>query len=131
MRKVEGWQAGRLKVAELFNTYTAWFKTHHASLMDDPQSDYRKMKKQIENFSDKFDERVAELEREDEKRNLYTLEDRPASLMDYPQFGGKDSQYYFQYEEKMKHALKVNKVPLVDQVAKIRVAQWSPIEHGP
>ncbi len=63
---------------------------------------------------------MIELKREDRSRNLFTLEERPASLMDYPSFGGKDWQCYFQYEEKMVRALKTNKVPLIDQVAKIR-----------
>ena len=36
MRKVEGWQARKLEIGKLFLTYKAWFKTHHADLMDDP-----------------------------------------------------------------------------------------------
>ena len=63
---------------------------------------------------------MIELKREDKSRNLFTLEERPASLMEYPKFGGKDWQCYFQYEEKMIRALTINKVPLIDQVAKIR-----------
>ena len=42
------------------------------------------------------------------------------SPMEYPQFGGLDSQCYFEWEEKMIRALRINKVPAVDQVAKIR-----------
>ena len=60
--KVEGWRARKLEVGKHFLTYKAWFKTHHADLMDDPQSSYRKIKKRVENFSDKFEEIVAELE---------------------------------------------------------------------
>ena len=56
---------------------------------------------------------MAELEEQDQKRNLFTLEDRPASLMDYPSLAGKDQECYFQYEEKMTRALRVNKVPVV------------------
>ena len=43
-----------------------------------------------------------------------------SSLMEYPQFGGLDSQCYFKWEEKTTRALRINKVPAVDQVAKIR-----------
>ena len=84
-----------MEVGNLFLTYKAWFKTHHTDLMDDPQSSYRKMKKEVENFNDKFEEVLAELDGEDKKQNLFTLEDGPASIIEFPQFGGKDSQCYF------------------------------------
>ena len=105
---------------ETFLKYKAMVKTYQASQMDDPSSNYRKLEKEMEEFTDKFDDILIELASEDKRRNLLTLEDRPASLMDYPTFGGKDSQCYFKYEEKMMRALRVNKVPLVDQVTKIR-----------
>ena len=73
MRNVEGWQARRLEVEEYFNTYTAWFKTHHASLMDDHGSSYWKMKKNFDEFLDKFHGVMSELDREDERRSLFTL----------------------------------------------------------
>ena len=81
-----------------------------------------KLEKEIERFDKKFEMVMAELEEQDQMRNLFTLDDKPASLMDYPSFAGKDQQCYFQYEEKMTRALKVNKVPMVDQVAKIRAS---------
>ena len=90
--------------------------------MVDPGSNYKKLEKEVEEFTDKFGDILIELASEDKRRNLLTLEDRPASLMDYPIFGGKDSQCYFKYEEEMRRALKVNKVPLVDQVSKIRAS---------
>ena len=41
-------------------------------------------------------------------------------LMSYPQFSGLDNQCYFRLEDKMIRALKTNRVPVVDQVSKIR-----------
>ena len=87
-----------------------------------PSSVFKKLEKEIERFDKKFEEVIAELEEQDQKRNLFTLEDKPASLMDYPSFGGKDQECYLQFEEKMIRALRVNKVPVIDQVAKIRAS---------
>jgi hypothetical protein len=40
--------------------------------------------------------------------------------MEYPKFAGLDNQCFFQFEEKMRRCLKSNKVPLIDQVPKMR-----------
>ena len=63
--------------------------------MDDHRSSYWTMKVTVDEFLDKFHGVMSGLDREDERRNLFTLEDSPASLMEYPQFEGKDSQCYF------------------------------------
>ena len=56
---------------------------------------------------------------EDTDCNLCTLEHPPTSLMQYPKFGGAESQCHFKWEERMIRALKTNKAPAVDQVNKI------------
>ena len=77
--------------------------------MDDPDSVFKKLEKRVERFESTFEGAVGEIEEQDEIRNLVTLEERPASLMDYPAFGGKDHQCLFLYEEKMLRALRANK----------------------
>ena len=122
MRKVEGWQTRKLSIGDNFLHYTAMVQTWFSDQVNTPGSDFKKLEKEVEKFDKKFEEVMAEIEEQDQKRNLFTLEDRPASLMDYPSFAGKDKECYFQFEEKMTRALRVNKVPLVDQVAKIRTS---------
>ena len=60
------------------------------------------------------------VEAEDIARGLYALQVAPASLLEYPKFAGCDTQCYFTFEEKVIHCLKSNKVPRVDQTAKLR-----------
>ena len=60
------------------------------------------------------------VEAEDRSRGLYTLQAAPASLLEYPKFSGKDAQCYFNFEEKIHRCLNSNKVPRIDQVAKLR-----------
>ena len=122
MRKVEGWEARKLAIGENFLHYTAMVQTWFSNQVNDPSSDFKKLEKEVEKFAKKFETVMAELEEQDQERNLFTLEERPASLMDYPRFSGKDKQCYFQFEEKMTRALRVNKVPLIDQVSKIRAS---------
>ena len=122
MKKLEGWHSRKLTVGKNFLHYTAMVETWCPDQISTPNSVFKKLEKEIEKFDKKFEEVIAELEEQDQKRNLFTLEDRPASLMDYPSFAGKDQECYFQYEEKMTRALRVNKVPVVDQVAKIRAS---------
>ena len=70
------------------------------------------MKTEVENFNSDFIGAIDNLKEEDRDRNLGTLEKTPTSLMEYPQFGGLDSQCYFKWEEKMTRALRFNKVRL-------------------
>ena len=120
MRQTDGWKTRKLEIGKNFLSYKAMMETWHPSQLSSPGSVFKNLESEIEEFDEKFEDVMIELRREDKSRNLFTLEERPASLMEYPLFGGKDWQCYFQYEEKMIRALKINKVPLIDQVAKIR-----------
>ena len=49
---------------------------------NDPDSDIRKLDKEFGKFESKFEDTIAEIEEQDKLRNLFTLEERPVSLMD-------------------------------------------------
>ena len=83
-------------------------------------SDFQSLQLEVENFCIDFSNAIDRIKKQDVDRNLGSLEKAPTSLMDYPVFAGLDSQCYLRWEEKMIRALRVNRVPAVDQVAKIK-----------
>ena len=42
------------------------------------------------------------------------------SVMECPKFAGKDSQCFYMFQDKMRRALKSNRVPRIDLAAKLR-----------
>ena len=60
------------------------------------------------------------MEKEDNKRNLFTLEKDTGAKIEYPKFSGKFSECFLKFKDKMERAFKSNRVPKVDQVDKLR-----------
>ena len=85
-----------------------------------PGSDFKNLQKEVEDFNSDFTGVINTIRKQDQDRNLGYLEKAPTSLMDYPRFWGLESECYFQWQEKMIWALRINKVPTLDKVAKIR-----------
>ena len=85
----EGWDARRLKVGDCFLEYKAMFEIWFTDQLQDQDSTFKRLEKEVEKFDDKFAEVMAELEEQDKNMNLFTLEDRPASLIKYPSLEGR------------------------------------------
>jgi len=90
----------RLKLGETFLSYKAMVETWFHEQLETPDSEFKKMEKEMKAFDETFVDTIYLIKEEDSKRNLFTLEERPTSLMEYPHFGGKDTQCYFRFEEK-------------------------------
>ena len=83
-------------------------------------SRYLTVKAWVEDKKQEVMEAMQIVEAEDRARGLYSLQTTPTSLLEYPNFSGKDSQCFFSFKEKVLRCLKSNKVPRVDQPAKLR-----------
>ena len=120
MRQLQTWNDRKLKIGEQFLEFQAMMETWQPSQVSTPDSDFQRLKKEVKDFEKDLVRTIGTIKNQDEERNLGSLEKAPTSLMDYPHFGGLESQCFFQWEEKMVRALRTNKVPAIDQVAKIR-----------
>ena len=91
-----------------------------ASELNTSGSRYLTVKAWVEDAKQEVMEAMQIVEAEDRARGLYSLQTTPTSLLEYPNFSGKDSQCFFSFKEKVLRCLKSNKVPRVDQPAKLR-----------
>ena len=82
VRQITGWRARKLAMYGSFSSFKAMTQSYFASQVDDPDSVFKKLEKLHEGFESTFEGAIAEMEEQDELRNLFTLEERPASLMD-------------------------------------------------
>ena len=78
------------------------------------------MKDHFELAKKAVEEAVEAVEKEDTRRNLFSLEKESSSKVEYPKFTGKFSECFVKFQEKMERALKANRVPKMDQVDKLR-----------
>ncbi len=120
MSSIAGWKARKLKIGENFQDFEVMITFWEPTELHTDGSDFKILQLEVEDFDTNFSNAIYAIEKQDIDRNLGSLEKAPTSLMDYPHFAGLDSQCYLKWEEKMIRALRVNRVPAVDQVAKIR-----------
>ena len=78
-------------------------------------SRYLTVKAWVEDAKQEVMEAMQIVEAEDRARGLYSLQTTPTSLLEHP-----NSQCFFSFKEKVLRCLKSNKVPRVDQPAKLR-----------
>ena len=91
-----------------------------SSQLQSSTPEYGVIKALVEDTRNIVDAAIIMVEQADRDRGLYTLQPAPTSLAEYPKFGGKDSQCFFTFEEKVRRCLKSNRVPQRDQTAKLR-----------
>ena len=120
MGNIAAWNTRKLKIGEYFQDFEGMVTTWEPTQLLTVGSDFKILQEEVEDFETNFSNAIHSIEKQDGDRNLGSLEKAPTSLMDYPPFAGLDSQCYLKWEEKMIRALRVNRVPAVDQVAKIR-----------
>ena len=120
MGNIASWKGRKLKIGEYFQDFEGMVTTWEPSQLLTLGSDFKILQLEVKDFDTDFSNAIDSIKKQDVDRNLGSLEKAPTSLMDYPPFAGLDSQCYLKWEEKMIHALLVNRVPAVDQVAKIR-----------
>ena len=63
---------------------------------------------------------IEDVEWEDQSRELYSLVKSKPSNVSYPQFGGKDDEDFFKFEEELKKAFKKNQVQQGEQAKKLK-----------
>ena len=86
-------------------------------------SRYLAVKTWVEDRKNEVTDAIQTVEAEDRARGLYTLQSSPTSLLEYQTFSGNDSQCFFTFKENFLRCFKSNKVPHVDQPAKLRELQ--------
>ena len=103
-----------------FLRYKTLVSTWAPGDLEDEESDYCELRDHLETAQSAVEESVQKLEKEDTRRNLFTLQKELGSKIEFPKFSGKFSECFIKFREKMERALKVNRVPKVDQVDKLR-----------
>ena len=63
---------------------------------------------------------IKSVEKEDEFRELYTLDASKTETIKYPVFGGKDDEDFSKFKEDMEKALVCNRVSRADKISKLR-----------
>ena len=107
-------------IKEDFVAYKTLVTTFSPSSLLDEESDYKQLLNHYELAVKTVEDSVEAVEKEDTSRNLYTLHKDIGSKLEYPKFSGKFSECFLKFKEKMERAFKANRVPLVDQVDKLR-----------
>ena len=120
MRAKQNWEKMMTDVQEEYMRYKTLVVTFLPGSMSNDESSFRQLTDHFELAKKIFEDAVEAIEREDARRNLYTQEKEPSSKLDYPKFSGKFSECFLKFREKMERAFKANRVPVVDQVDKLR-----------
>ena len=120
MKEKGSWRKMLSQLKREFTKYKALVRKEAEEDLEDPTSEYTEVAESVGNVEEKVRRAIKEMDIANEKRRLYSLEDRPTSLMEYPKFSGKDSQCFYTFQEKMEEALVANKVPDKSLVAKLR-----------
>jgi hypothetical protein len=116
----ERWITRMTQVKDEFSEYKSCVTVWARDDLSRSGSNYLELDDYIEDTKARVDDTIAMVEAEDKRRGLYSLQVAPVSLMEYPKFAGLDSQCFLKFEDKMRRSLKSNKVPLIDQVPKLR-----------
>ena len=116
----ERWVKRMTQASDEFSNYKATVTVWANDELSSSGSKYLDICGYIQETKVSVDSAIATVVAEDKRRGLYSLQIAPVSLMEYPKFAGLDSQCFFQFEEKMMRCLKSNRVPLIDQVPKMR-----------
>ena len=120
MRAKPNWEKRMADVQEEYMRYKTLVATFLPESMSDDESSFRQLTDHFELAKTTLEDAVEAIEEEDAKRNLYTQEKEPSSKLEYPKFSGKFSECFLKFREKMERAFKANRVPVVDQVDKLR-----------
>ena len=120
MKEKGSWRKMLSQLKREFTKYKALVRKEAEEDLEDPTSMYTEVANSVGNVEEKVRVAIKEMDIENENRRLYSLEDRPTSLMEYPKFSGKDTQCFYTFQEKMEEALVANKVPDKSLVAKLR-----------
>ena len=100
-----------IQLADDFASYEGMVTVLAVGDLSSSSSRYNKVRLlDVEGTKDYVTSAMQVFEAEDRSTGLYT----PASLLEYPKFSGKDAQFYFNFEEKIRRCLKFNKVPQID-----------------
>ena len=103
-----------------FLKYKTLVSTWSPESLDDGESDFKMLEEQLDIVRTAVEKAVEDVEKEDNKRNLFTLEKDTGAKIEYPKFSGKFSECFLKFKDKMERAFKSNRVPKVDQVDKLR-----------
>ena len=120
MNSKQVWMKKMENLQEEFMKYKTLVSTWCSEDLEDEDSDYSQLKEHVELAKASLEETVKSVEKEDARRNLYTLEKVSGSHIEYPKFSGKSSECFVKFKEKMERAFKANRVPKIDQVDKLR-----------
>ena len=120
MNAKQHWVKRLENMDEEFLKYKTLVSTWSPESLDDSQSEFKKLEEQLDIVRTAVEEAVKSVEKEDNERNLFTLEKDTGAKIEYPKFSGKFSECFLKFKDKMERAFKSNRVPKVDQVDKLR-----------
>ena len=104
MKKMDTWEAMMENLQQEFTKYEGlvMVNAEHEIRDDesedsDAETEYSQVRRLVGRAAERVEETRKDVEHEDEERKLYSLQDRPVSLMEYPKFNGKDTQCFYTF----------------------------------
>ena len=110
MKAKKQWVKRLENMDDEFLKYKTLVSTWSPESLDDSQSDFKKLEEQLDIVRTAVEKAVEDVEKEDNKRNLFTLEKDTGAKIEYPKFSGKFSECFLKFKDKMERAFKSNRL---------------------
>ena len=118
MQSKQEWVKRMAGAKEDYMLYKTLVTTFSPEMLNDEESDFGQLTDHYDLAKKTVEDALEAVEKEDTRRNLFTLDKGVTSKLEYPKFSGEFSECFLKFKEKMERAFKANRVPLTDQVDK-------------
>ena len=117
MRSAASWKKELESITVLYRDFSEAIVQHN---MDELELEISSTEVLFNKLKLDVKECIKSVEKEDEFRELYTLDASKTETIKYPVFGGKDDEDFSKFKEDMEKALVCNRVSRADKISKLR-----------
>ena len=117
LKMAEKWDKDLEKIVLMMRELKTLQREHD---VEEAEIEVEKVEKIVEDLEENVEEVKEEIVKEDNERELYSLEKTKVNKVDLPTFGGKDHEDFSKFKEDIEKRFKTNRTSRDEQIIKLR-----------
>ena len=117
LKMAEKWDKDLEKIVQMMRELKTLQREHD---VEETEIEVDRLKKLVEELEEEVEEVKEKIAKEDNERELYSLDPVKVSKVNLPTFGGKDHEDFSKFKEDIEKGFKTNRITRDEQIIKLR-----------